>query len=228
MKPGKGKGPQKISVAMVGLQSLQDLVRFNSTFSTELSHLYAVKERGGGYRIFVRGEKIGSCIVVYSFLSDSIKRYIIYGPHSSRREEVQMVDEISKYLQDYKLYKTELIELLENPFAECKSQKVLVLKVTDYRSLVMKEVHSSEEEKIGKVYLFVHKGKEYIGIFNFFHDDDVTVLLYAEAGGCAGKAFFRYNYISNTLELADSFVENQYPCVRIINLKEPFNFFRPE
>ena len=224
----KGKKQNnKISVTTVRLSSLRDLMRFGSTFASQLSYVYAMK-KGTTYTLFLKGEKIGDSLTIYSSEAESIKRYILYGPHSAHREELLMTDDVSKYAQDYKMYKAQVIELLDNPFSEVKKQKVLLLKVADYRPLVKRQVQTGDDDIPGKVYSFEYKGKGYIGVFNFFRDDEISTFMYAEASGCHGKGFFRYDYTTDLLEVADCFTDTQYPCVRIINLAEPFNFFKPE
>ncbi len=221
------KQNNKIPVIMAEVSSLRDLVRLGSTFTPQLSYLYGMKA-GKGNILFLKGEKIGDSMTVYFCTVDGIKPYLLYGPHSANKEELLMVNDITKYAEDYKMYKAQVVELLDNPFSEGKKQKVLLLKTADYRPLVKRGVRVGGGERPGKVYSFVYKGKEYVGLFDFFHDENVTTFLYAEAKGCHGKGFFRYNYTTDTLAVADCFSDSQYPCVRIINLAAPFSFFKPE
>ncbi len=235
--PNKKSVKHEANYCAIKTVSLLDLVRNSCSTSGSPVSIFAIRQKGS-YRLILTGEKLGDLKILYYFDTDKIAKFIVYSPFGES-EKLEMKDSIDNENHDYKSYKIQVIELLNDPFSECfsKKQKVkahrpetklLLLKVKEYDSLVRESLSiAAEDEKIGKVYYFESSGKGFICSLDHFDDADAAIV-YSEAESKNIFSFMRYNYINNQVESVNSFEGATYTPLAVIRLAEPFPFFKPE
>ncbi len=227
-KKGGKSEKKEITTYSVRLSSLTDLARAACTFSPS-PIIFAIKEKGG-YKLMLPGERVDESSNVYTFETDKIANFCIYSP-SGASEKLEFKDDIGTEQHDFKTYRIQMIELLNDPFKGRESdgkENLLLFKVKEPESLIKGMLSGvTQEEKMGRVYRFAHKGKEYLCAFNTAYDGSVLVL-YAETKPANVFNFISYNYSSNKLEFMKSLENTAYVSLAVVNLAEPFPFFKPE
>jgi len=104
-----------------------------------------------------------------------------------------------------------------------------MIKVGRYESLVKSLVKKAvEKEEIEKAYIFEKNSKYYIGVFDLLEEltDNKKSFYYAELKEYSESSFIRYNYSSDKIEFTKDFGEHSYLYIKLINLAEPFPFFK--
>ncbi len=222
----------KTSVHFVKVKALADFARALATFGEGTHAAYAVKD-GQWYRIFALGLKIGDIRLAYYTESKAIGSMLVYQPGTTMGPESAEIKNITSPVSNQRgAQNMPIIELARNPYVDggekAKVKAVMVrIKNCDavIRGLITK---SLENNTIGRVYCFKYGGKTYIGSFILLEDDDDKMFCYAECPDGKEFSFFRYNYTTDKVEPTEVFGEHSYLYVRVINLAEPFNFFKPE
>lgn len=226
-KRGKSKN-ETIATYPVRLKSMVDMARAACTFSPS-SIIFAIKEKNK-YELILLGEKVGESSNVYTFETDKIANFCMYSP-SGKLEKLEFKDEIEQELHDFKTYRIQMMELLNNPFKGRKSdgkENLLLFKVKDSEALIKGMLAGvSQDEKMARVYRFAHNSKEYLCAFSTAPDGSVLVL-YSETDSANVFNFISYNYSNNKLEFLRSLENNAYVSLAVVNLAEPFPFFKPE
>lgn len=227
-KKGDKSKKKEITTYSVRLKSMEDMVRAACTFSPS-PIIFAVKERGA-YTLMLPGERVDESSNIYTFETGKIANFCIYSP-SGALEKLEFKDEVDMEQHDFKTYRIQIIELLNNPFKGRESdgkESLLLFKVRDPESLIKGMLAGvTQEEKMGRVYQFGHNGKKYLCAFNTAYDGSVLIL-YSEAKSANVFNFISYNYSSNKLEFLKSLENNAYVSLAVVNLAEPFPFFKPE
>ena len=163
----------------------------------------------------------------YSAISycKSINCCIIYKPKGSAETFFNQKKQVQ---QDYDAYNISIIELAENPFFQKSQSGIVFTEVKNYNDIIkMAIAESAESEELPHVYSFTIGNSRVIGFFASFSEDEQQIFLYSKAQ--IGKnSFFRYNFADNKLDLLNGIKEDIGFYVRIINLAEPFKFFKPE
>ncbi|MGC8622470.1 MAG: hypothetical protein ACP5UC_00705 [Candidatus Micrarchaeia archaeon] len=232
------KSEKAASSYAIRTASLLDLVRNALSRAGPSAYIFAVRQ-GDKYRLVLPGEKIGSLKIVYYFDTDKIAKFAIYSPFGES-EKIEMKNSIDGEEHDYKSYKMQIMELLNNPFegyfsakSNASSKKAgganpIIMKAKDYDSLVRQSLSfAAEDEKMGKIYYFESNGKGFLCSIEDFNDEEGTIL-YAEAENKNIFNFMRYNYISNRVESVNSLEGAAYTLLAVVRLAEPFPFFKPE
>ncbi|MFI5412686.1 MAG: hypothetical protein ACHQX1_02245 [Candidatus Micrarchaeales archaeon] len=227
----KDSEKEKTTTYFVKLKSLADLARNISTFGDGVRPLFSFKEKGS-YRIFTYGIKIGDTRLILFFDSKAGGNFVVYQPGTAAGKEIADVKEnMVMQTQNRDLQNIPIIELVKSPFHEDKKAKTKIMNVgiKDYQSIIKGVIaRSLENGGIGKVYAFKNKSGTYIGAFNLIEEEDTKVFCYAKVDFAKDYSFFRYNYTTDNVEQTDTFGEHSYLYVRVINLAEPFLFFKPE
>jgi hypothetical protein len=226
-KPRKGSG--LIDSLFVEFGSFADMVRNAWGGSSGANPVYAVN-RKDGFRFFAIGMKMesGGRIIMYCD-SDKCDNFIVYRIGMSQEEKIefrpvlQMESSVGTYIMP-------VIMLKQNPFVEMKKKpEMRCIAAKDGTEVVKAVMGKSISGGIGKVYSFKYNGKRYIGSFNVLIGvDDIDIFSYAEAPTDKLFSFFRYNYTDGNMETTDTFGEHGFLYVKVVNLKEPFPFFKPE
>lgn len=213
-----------IAVEFVKVEAELDLIRYASRFSGPSLPIFAVEENGV-YKLIALGEKLEKSRFAYYFESESINCCIIYKPKGSAETFFNQKKQVQ---QDYDAYNISIIELAENPFLQKSQSGIVFTEVKNYNDIIkMAIAESAESEELPHVYSFTIGNSRVIGFFASFSEDEQQIFLYSKAQ--IGKnSFFRYNFADNKLDLLNGIKEDIGFYVRIINLAEPFKFFKPE
>ncbi len=215
---------------IVKLAAVNDLGRAACTFDTSITtNLYAFK-KGDDYRILSRGEFVGELNIFYYRDFSRLHRFGRYSPGSQySAESFQLVDTAES---DHQWYSMPIIELAHAPFqasSAVRGFKMLNIHIRDYTSIIRGLINKSiQNESMGRIYTFTHKGHRYVGSFELLSDENRTVFTYAKAGSDNVFAFYSYDYAADRIGEADHVGANNFIYLRVINLAEPFWFFRPE
>ncbi|MCW6159775.1 MAG: hypothetical protein LVQ95_01645 [Candidatus Micrarchaeales archaeon] len=227
-KQQKEKKQGKPSVQFVKLVSLADLARNATTFSDSARPIFAMKA-GSSYRLFDQGPKAGDARIIFYVESKSSSGFLCYKPAGSSDKEVaELRETVSFTPQGSEMHSIPIIEIKQSPFEEKKSASAMNVAVTDYTAIIKGTITKSlSSESIGKVYAFKSGNKAYIGTFSLIEEEeDLRVFCYAQIENGNAFAFYRYNYQTDKVEQTDVFGEHQYLYVRVINLAQPFSFFK--
>lgn len=225
----KKKASNTLDLYFVRASSELDLVRYNCTFSNNVSALFSHQE-AGKTRIFLPSDKIGKTTLALYAMKDKVSKYIIYRPGSSSAPEtLEFVDKFGEN-PGYNSYRMPIVGLKSWPIKkkELKSNDVACVVFTSPESIASSLISKGSDMGImEKVYAFVYKGKRYIGTFDLITDDSPTFSC-AEVNFDKEHGFLKYNYTKDMLESSDLIGDNSASYLRAINLAEPFSFFKPE
>ena len=210
---------EALEAAYVRLESLADLARFALGSH---SHIKSVMH-GRGHRLTLEGESVGPTIIYY-FDSPVSGRYLLYAPDSDGAEKVSVTSEHAEYSRSLRF---PVVELSKNPRVESDSfKKVECVRAKDVESIIRALVSAAaEEDYIPKMYAFTHSGSGYFATMDLFSRRE-RVLVYAKSDEKTKCSAYKYDYISDRIERSVS-VSNGGTYVRVINLAEPFQFFKP-
>ena len=209
---------EALEASYVQLESLADLARFALG---SYSHIKSVMH-GKDHRLMLEGESVGPMIIYY-FDSPESGRYLLYAPDSDGTEKASVTSEHGEYSRSLRF---PIVELSKNPRVESdRFKKVECVKAEDVESLIRALVSAAvEEDYIPKIYAFTHAGSRYFATMDLFGRRE-RVLVYAKSDEEKCSAY-KYDYISDRIERSMS-VSNGGTYVRVINLAEPFQFFKP-
>lgn len=223
MAPSKQR---KSTYMQVQLKSPTDLARLCCTFSNVQQSAYSVKQ-GKGYTLFTIGERSGDSRMAYCASSQKSGTAAVYSVEGS--ENLEIVNSTTQEYHANRKYRIPIVELSKWSFEKPKkADEMRMVRLADYRSLAKQALdRGMEGQFVPHLYAFSAKGKRYMGAFGIM-DLDRHALFYAESKINKDFGFLRYSYGNDTLEGTDSFGESQYAYVKLINLKEPFPFFKPE
>ena len=79
---------------------------------------------------------------------------------------------------------------------------------------------------VPKVYGFFYKNEHFIGSFDLFHEGETRFLAFAKVGRKEVFSSMSYNYTNGIVEMSNSFSGKSHMYVRVVNLAEPFPFFK--
>jgi hypothetical protein len=226
----KKKGDDETSACYVRLGSVLDIARNSCDFTGAVRPVYAVKE-GKEYRLFSVGERVSEIRMLYCCKADRIGKFCVYNPAEESKERVEMKDDISSEASDIRLYKIPIIELLKNPYPIKEKPKLdaALVQVKDFSSLIKVLINDNVGEEGGapKVYGFFSKGEHFIGSYEVFHEGSAKFFAYAKVDRKDVFNSIGYNYADGNVEAMDSFSGKSHMYVRVVNLAEPFPFFKP-
>ncbi len=214
----------------IKLRSLGDFARNASTFGEGVRSVFALKEKSV-YKIFAPSVKLGETRLMLYVESKEPGTCIAYKPGTATEKEVlELRDTMVNQDKNPNLQNIPIMEIAANPFGDKHGKiKVSSVRVKSSDALVKWIVSKSiENSGIGKVLSFKYKGDNYIGSFGLLDDEENKMFFYAKTNITKEFRFFRYNYTEDKVEPTDTFGEHSFLYVRIINLAEPFSFFKPE
>jgi len=221
------KSSGSISVVYVKVNSLVDLARQMSVQGS-LKHISAIKE-GSSYKLIYQGERLSGVQLLYYASADKLSKFFIYNPNPPE-EYIEMRDSIASSISDYNTMKAPILEISMNPFKEEKKpdMELTLVEVKDYESFIKSIVSDSQYGgSNSKVYAFFCKGEHYIGSFELMRDSG-KIFAYSRLSNNKVFNYLKYNYNDDKIEETSAIAEKAFTYVRVINLAEPFSFFKPK
>lgn len=229
-KQKKEKKQSKPNVQFVKLASLSDLARNSTSFSDSTRPIFAVR-MGGAYRLFESGPKAGEARLVFYVEQKLSGNFLCYKPAGIDGSEVaELRNTVSFTPQGSEMHSIPIVEIKQSPFEEKKPPSAMNIAVADFAAIIKGTItRSLGSDSISKVYAFRSGGKAYIGSFILMEEEeDQKLFCYAQIESKNAFPFYRYNYQTDKVEPTEVFGEHQYLYVRVINLAQPFSFFKPD
>ncbi len=228
----KKKSGQK--AAYVKLASLSDLCRLACGFDYSTEMLILSKFKGEN-RLMLPGERIENNLILYYVNVKDNVNIVKYMPQSeTHEEEVSFANEIepSEITGQHGVYYIHVLHVDLSRIDECKTieeKKINLLKTGGIIDIIKGSIRDIEKnEKVGHVYSFQYKGNTIVGAFNILEEfcDDKDNFYYAVEKKGTKNAFIRYDYKTDNAEFTDKLDEHTYIYIKLINLAEPFPFFK--
>jgi hypothetical protein len=220
-----------IKAKFVKVASIEDIARLACDFSNRISPIFCTREKGRTV-LMCPAEKAGGAVNVYTFEGSGIKNYLVYDPSGEDRDKVESKEELAEDIHNFKVYKISVVELSTIPFITKKPKKkaeIKMCRVQDYMKMVRLLINRFDgDDKPGKVYAFMAKGQQYLCSFEILGTEEEQIAVYAKVPYNIKRNFLVYDYTKDRVSEADTLMNNVYPHVRIINLAEAFDFFKPE
>ena len=215
-------------IAYIKVKSAKDLARmaFSGDFS---SRSLLSSDSGGRHRLMLLGEQIADTVLAYYCETDSKSRGLLY----SGGDSADSAEKVDFYEKDPGMEKGFLdifdvdITAFANGKIDVKSVSLVRVKSTDM--LVKMAIKSAvKEESIRQLYLFSRGGRQALGGFDLIDElnDDKRSFYYSFPVSIREAAFAKYDYKSGRVEFSDRIGEYSYMFLKIINLAEPFPFFK--
>ena len=224
------KKDRETTIEYVRLSGIADLARSCTAFGDGARAVFTIKS-SGQYRMCCPGPKLDGTRIMFYVDSKKSGNFLAYRPKNAMDEQIlELRDTVLPESMKRDTIVMPIIELMTNPFREGKEKKqketVKLVQTKTPEALIKGAILKTlEEDHIGKVYSFTYKSKRYIGTFSLMEEEDMRIFCYAQTDS-KGMDFFRYNYNTDTVEPTDTFGDHSFMYVRIINLAEPFSFFK--
>ena len=216
-------------VIFIKLASLDDLARYVCNYDYTSSAVISVKH-GAGYRLFAAGEEVCKSTLAYYINTAGSERAISYTYPSSVAQR-----ENSHFTSDIKPEQGSLIRIISISSAEMKEASVrdreaplLVMLASSSDLIGAVLLQAAGTETIPYMYSFAYKDKRILCAFDAIDglSGDNKVLYYALLGRGESGSFARYKYSDNKIDFTEYMGEHSYMYAKIINLAEPFPFFK--
>ena len=223
MPSKKGKNKVK-KILPIKAKSVLDIIRGACSFDTYSKDLLVFRKANKNL-LYLLGEELDDTVIAYYINTDEIGEFAIY----SATTEGEQLNFSNEYKEQFNAHYINIIPLESFPFEERKGEEPIIIKVERYESLIKSLVKKAvEKEEIEKAYIFEKNSKYYIGLFDLLEEltDNKKVFYYAELKKYNESSFIRYNYSSDKIEFTKDFGEHSYLYVKLINLAEPFPFFK--
>ncbi len=221
------KQPKSNSIFYVKLASLNDLCRYVENFDYTASNIVSMKEKSG-YYIMAFGEHLDGGIVAYYISTPSSEKMICYTyPSSSGQpENSHFVTEIGSHPNHY----MNILEMDGKNMQKGKKLKpISIVKVNSIDSMIIAVIRRGvSSESVPYIYSFVHGKTAIFCAFDIIEElaEGPRTLYYAIADAKPNANFARYKYTDNKVDFAEYMGEHSYMYAKIINLAEPFPFFK--
>lgn len=209
------------------LSALTDLARSSCSIGSGVSHINAIKQ-GRGYRLFSIGEKLESTRLLYCLDVDTKDNVLVYNPNTED-EECDFKAAVPAAPEDYKKYKMPVMELSGSMYSirNKLGDAVATIEVKGLDSLVKSIVSDNSGRTEGiRLYSFFNKTQHIIGTFSLFRNGGSRTFAYANTDAKEQFGYLQYNYLSDSVDFCHSIAEKPMIYLRIINLAEPFPFFK--
>ena len=120
----------------------------------------------------------------------------------------------------------ELIKAGLIPDGEVDTRSITDVRASDLIGFAIKK--AAKDESLSQLFSFDWKGRRVVGAFNLVDGlaDGKTAFYYSF---CEEKTlgFARYDYREDRVDFSDSMGEHAYMYAKVVNLAEPFPFFKP-
>lgn len=210
--------------------SINDVCRYVYNFDFTSSNL--LLSTGTNKRLIALGESFEDfTIAYYCDVNDSFK-LIEYVPPAEGEKERSITLDKPRLSSDHHI---NVISLDITNFKEVNKAKSLPHSISNIAmgtvdDLIKAAIRKSlKGESFAHLYLFEYSGKKVIAGFDLIEGlpEDRRRLYYALCE-IQKASFVRYNYRDDTYEFVENIGEHQYLYAKIINLSEPFSFFKPK
>ncbi|MGC8662689.1 MAG: hypothetical protein ACP5RT_02800 [Candidatus Micrarchaeia archaeon] len=201
-----------------------DVIRGACDFGTNQKELLAVKKNSKGV-LCLLGEDFEDISIVYYATNSCEGMEIEYMANG----EGEKIDCTKSQIRQPGINYINILPIKMLPFGEAKKIDAITINVEDKDSLIKSIIKKGvENEEIEKIYIFEKGGKIFAGAFSVLEElmNSKKIFYYTELANYNESAFIRYNYQDNTTEFTNEFGEHSYLYIKIINLAEPFPFFK--
>jgi hypothetical protein len=223
----KEKDPKSGRIFYVKLASLNDICRYVENFDYTASNVVSMKE-GNAYALMAFGEQLEGCTIAYYVNTTGRERIICYTYPSSNGQE-----ENAHFVEEIGMHPNHYINILEMEAGSIKKAKkvkpIPSAKVHSTDDLIIAAIRRGvSHESLPQIYSFSHKGKTVICAFDIIEElsDGQKTIYYAVCEKKPNASFARYKYSDNKVDFAEYMGEHSYMYAKIINLAEPFPFFK--
>jgi len=221
---------QTKKVFYIKLSSLDDLCRLSCNFDYTNSVIMALKS-DSSYRIFCVGEEINGVVIAY-YISSAKKEKMLcytYPSYMGQQEDSHFVEQGSSAQGSQYM---NVINITNSNFKQASPkvlEKTMIIELSEPYDLVSAVIRSAvKHESIPAIYSFTYKEKRIICAFDAVEElsGEDEILYYAVMPQSDSGNFARYKYTENKVDFTDYMGEHSYMYAKIINLAEPFSFFR--
>jgi hypothetical protein len=226
----KSKREAKGSIYYARAESIEDIARRACKFDYT-SDLLLLNRTAKGNELISFGGRIKDTILAYYVNVKESGRIIRYAPASEgAAEKAEFVpsmraDATNGYYIN--VMKADLGGFSRSKGIDAKSVELIgVDSALDLVSAVIKKT-SKEESAFAHVYAFPFKGRRILAAFDLVNSlsNDRPAFFFAPFEGKT-RSFARYDYREDRLDFTDTIGEHAYLYAKVINLAEPFPFFR--
>jgi hypothetical protein len=227
----KSKKEARGRILYLRASSIEDVARRACRFDYTSELLLLSKTPKGNELISFGGRIKDTAIAYYVGVKES-GRLVRYAPASEDSPEKAEFVGSMKSDQPNRYYinvmRADLGGFARSKGIDSKSVELIrVESALDLASAVIKKT-SKEDGTLAHMYSFPFKGKRVIAAFDVVNalSDDKPTVFFSEYDG-EPKGFARYDYKEDRLDFTDTVGEHAYLYAKVINLAEPFPFFKP-
>ena len=208
--------------------TLEDIVRFATRFDSSAKELIRAKF-GKKHRIIALSESIAEAVIAL-YKEIEVDADTIRYEYSAGANRTQFVSGVEQRQPGVSFVNLVGIDISKFKAAKPGTVKnVECVRVTGIDSLIKGLIKRSViRETIEYAYSFPYRGRTIIGAFDLIEElsGERKTFYYSASSSKAKTGFARYNYTTDKLDFSDEFGEHSYMYVKIINLAEPFPFFK--
>jgi len=226
----KSKKEARGSIFYIRAASIEDIARRACRFDYT-SDLLLLNRTPKGNELIAPGGRIKDTMLAYYVSVKESGRIIRYTPASEdAKERAEFVASMRSDLPNryyINVMRSDLSGFSRAKTIDAKSVELIrVESALDLVSSVIKKT-SKEEPTLAHVYAFPFKGKRIIAAFDIVNafSDDKPAFFFTQLDGEA-RGFARYDYKEDKLDFTDIVGEHAYMYAKVINLAEPFPFFK--
>ena len=221
------KQPKANSIVYVKLGSLDDLSRYVCNFDYTASSIISIKAKSG-YTLMAFGEQVEGNTIAYNIDIKGNEKIIsyTYPSSSSQSENSHFVNEIGALPNHY-------MNILEmdgkNLKKAAKIKPIPTVMVQDPYAFITAVIRRGvASDSLAHIYSFSKGGKTIYCAFDIIEElsEGPRTLYYSISNKKHGAGFARYKYTENKVDFATYMGEHSYMYAKIINLAEPFPFFK--
>ncbi len=226
----KGKEKNAKEILYVKLASAVDLARHAYNFDFTSRSLIQKAAKSGVTQVFCLGECIGNVTIAYYVNIDSPSAVAVYNFPSSRDERETV--RFTGAGEGNEKNRIGILDIDLSAFGQAKNvrkDEIVMIRVGSPEDLVHATIkRTMSEESFMSLYAFDYKGRTILCCFDLLQElmDDKKTFYYAVLKDKGRAGFAKYSYADNTFEFTDTVEEHSFIYVKIINLAEPFPFFK--
>ncbi len=230
MPAKKKEKEEKSKMLYLRAASPEDLCRYACRFDS-ISGTLIIEETKQGKRLVALGERVGEIQIAYHAPVSESGGMIAYEPSvegaKDRMRFTTLTEPSNKYFINVMRIELSGYEVAKGIESK-RVQMILVRNVMDLIGAAIRK--AAKEEAIANVYSFVSGGKRVIAAFDVLEGlaNEKPVFYYSFPEAKSEGNFARYDYRNNTLDFTNTIGDHAYMYAKIINLSEPFPFFKKE
>ena len=225
----KSKQPQLKKIVYIKLKSLDDLARYVCNYDYTNSVMASVKY-GAGYRIFATGEPMEKVTLVYYI--NTTKRESVWNytyPSSIYQKENTHFGEDTTLDQRSNMRIINISSASPREAGSKTRYDVPLVQLSTTNDLISAALlQAADSNSIPCIYSFDYRGRAVLCAFDVIEglSDESRILYYTLPDRSESGNFARYKYSENKIDFTDYMGEHSYMYAKIINLAEPFPFFK--